>query len=290
MISRIKYNKFTIWFFQKLMRFSRRFLNNYKKWIYENRQKEYDKIFQDGHTVYNYYNNIKINLFKSNALSKEIYRGFELEELNFTYSILEKGDTYLDIGANIGLFSLIAADKVGEDGKVISFEPDPNTYVKLLDNIRLNNFHQIETHNIGLSDKTTELNFYKSETGHDAWNSMVKNEAYGVENVIKVKACKLDEQLERIEKEKIKLVKIDVEGWEKFVVLGGKSFFKNYNPYVMVEFTEENAFNAGYFVQEIYDLLSDWGYSWYTIQNGKLVNEFKRLHYPYNNLIAKKGR
>jgi hypothetical protein len=81
-------------------------------------------------------------------------------------------------------------------------------------------------------------------------------------------------------------VKIDVEGWEKFVLYGGKDFLVNYNPIVMVEFTEENTFNAGYPVYDIYDIMQDFGYVWYGINNGELVKKEKKLHYPYDNLIA----
>ena len=58
----------------------------------------------------------------------------------------------------------------------------------------------------------------------------------------------------------------------------------------MIEFTEENTFNAGYPVYEIYDIMKDYGYVWYTIKDGELVLEPKKLRYPYNNLIAIKAK
>ena len=57
----------------------------------------------------------------------------------------------------------------------------------------------------------------------------------------------------------------------------------------ILEFTEENTFNAGYPVYDIYDKMLSYGYVWYRIVEGKLINEEKKLHYPYDNLIAIKN-
>ncbi len=238
---------------------------------------------------YNLENYIKINLYKESILSRLIYNGFEKDETDYVVSILSEGDIFIDVGANIGLFSLIASKKVGDKGLVISFEPSPTTFIRLVENVKLNNFNNIELRNIGLSDKADELTFYISQNGHDAWDSFAPRQDDRIEKEIKILSSSLDFELDSINKSLIKLIKIDVEGWEKFVLLGGKDFFINYNPIVMVEFTDENTFNAGYSVHEIYDLMQNWGYVWYCIVNGKLVKEIKKLYYPYTNLIAIKS-
>ena len=89
----------------------------------------------------------------------------------------------------------------------------------------------------------------------------------------------LDIELKNVDKNKIKLIKIDVEGWEKFVLNGAEDFFVNYKPIVMIEFTEENTFNAGYPVYDIYDKMLSYGYVWYRIVEGQLINEEKKIHY-----------
>ena len=270
------------------MRFSRRFLSGYDETIQREKSNLWKSKFNNGSFEFTFFKNLKIELFEESALSKDIYKGFENAELSFTHNVLQKGDIYIDIGANIGVFSLVAADKVSATGKVFAFEPAPRTYEKLKKNILINNMTQIEAINLGLSNEKQSLDFYVSETGHDAWNSLVKNEEYGVVNNIKIPVSTLDDELRSVEKEKVKMIKIDVEGWEKFVLLGAEKFLKEYSPILMVEFTEVNTFNAGYFVQEIYDLLEAWGYKWYKISGEDLIPDPKRLHYPYNNLIAKK--
>ena len=261
-----------------------------------------DKMIKDGNESWNILfnekeffefnlnNDIKINLYKDSILSRLIYDGFEKEETDYVASILKEGDIFIDIGSNIGLFSLIASRIVGDNGLVISFEPSPKTFMRFIENMKLNNLKNIDARNIGLSDKSDELTFYMSENGYDAWNSFAPSKDNKLEKEIKVQVSSLDLELKKINKLLIKLVKMDVEGWEKFVLYGGKDFFINYNPIVMVEFTEENTFNAGYPVHEIFDIMQDFGYVWYRINDGKLVLEIKKMRYPYDNLIAIKNQ
>lgn len=250
--------------------------------------KKWEDLFQENnYTTYNLLPNVKINLYKDDYLSKKIYTGFEQDEINFINSNLNQGDIFIDIGANIGLFSIIAANKVGNSGKVIAFEPTKKVFNKLIENATLNNFENIDFRNIGLSNKKQTLSFYVSQDGFDAFNSFVENNDRE-EQKITIEASTLDIELENINKSLIKIVKIDVEGWEKYVLLGGQDFFTNYSPIVMMEFTEENTFNAGYSIHELYDMMQNYGYKWYRITNGELVEEKKQIHYPYVNLIAKK--
>ncbi len=247
----------------------------------------WNKLFNEkGFFEFNLEYDIKINLYKDSILSRLIYEGFEKEETDYITKILKEGDVFVDIGTNIGLFSLIASKIVGDEGKVLCFEPAPLTFSRLKENISLNDFKNVDIRNIGLSDSKGELTFYVSNNGHDAWNSFAPSQDNKLESSIQVPVSTLDMELKDIDSTKIKLVKIDVEGWEKFVLYGGKDFLVNYSPIVMVEFTEENTFNAGYPVNEIYDIMQDFGYVWYRIINGELVKEVKKMHYPYDNLIA----
>jgi FkbM family methyltransferase len=249
--------------------------------------KSWNKLFnENGLFAFNLNNDVKINLYKDSVLSRLIYNGFEKEETDYVISVLSEGDIFIDVGANIGLFSLLASKVVGNAGRVLCYEPAPITFSRLKENVQLNNLKNIDIRNIGLSNKKGELIFYVSNNGHDAWNSFAPSQDNKLESSIQVPVSTVDIELENVDKSRIKIVKIDVEGWEKFVLHGGKNFFVNYNPIVMVEFTEENTFNAGYPVYDIYNIMEDFGYVWYIIHKGKLVKEKKRLHYPYDNLIA----
>jgi len=263
-------------------------LNSIRKEEQLEANRQWQRLF-DGKNYFDYkmYDRIKIRLFKDNALSRLIYNGFESDELEFTRKYLRDGDIFLDIGCNIGLFSLTAAPVVGDMGKVICFEPSPITFTRLLENISLNGFKNISPINIGLSDKDAVLKFNISNNGYDAWNTFAPSvELEKLQESINIEVSTLDKQMDYLEKETISWVKIDVEGWENLVLKGGERLFKDFDPVVMIEFTESNTFAAGYFVQELYDILIDWGYKWYRLEGQGFKPETKRIHYPYDNLIA----
>jgi FkbM family methyltransferase len=234
---------------------------------------------------------IKILLYRDSILSRYIYEGFEKDEIEFLKRILKQGDTFIDIGSNIGLFSLHASKLVGKTGKVFSIEPSPVTYKRLVNNISLNSFDNMTPINKGLSNEEGELSLYISNNGYDAWNSFAAVDSNKVQSTVNVPVTTMDKLLKdyNINRDTVSLVKIDVEGWEKFVLQGGRSFLTQFTPVVMMEFTEANTFSAGYLVQEIYDIMVEMGYNWYKYEKSKLTPDPKRLHYPYNNLIAVKN-
>ncbi|MCP9751946.1 FkbM family methyltransferase [Ferruginibacter sp. HRS2-29] len=253
-------------------------------------EKEWDDRFQGRsyfeHTINN---SIRINLYKDSILSKVIVDGFEENEIVFMQKFLKPGDTFLDIGSNIGLFSLLASGIVGANGKIIAFEPSPLTYSRLMENITLNNFTNITARNIGLSDKPGTLEMQQSDNGYDAWNTFAPADSGKFHKSISVPVATLDDELAGVEKEKVALIKLDVEGWEKYVLEGGLQFLRDHSPTLIIEFTDSNTFAAGYFVQDIFTLLESLGYQWFTYENDQLAVEKMRLHYPYNNLIATKN-
>jgi FkbM family methyltransferase len=239
---------------------------------------------------------IQINLQRQSRLTEYILlENFEEAELAFIRSFLNNGDIVFEIGANIGLHALEEACVVGTLGKVYAFEPSPQTFELLKRNILLNNFSNISAHNIGLSNKKSKMNLNVSKN-YDAWNTLVDkikllNNSEIFEETVEVDLNTLDDFINEnnIEKSKIKLIKIDVEGWEKFVIEGGHDFLVEYTPLLMVEFDENNTWAAGYTGQHLYDQIISYGYSIYRLENGKLISEPKRLHYPSQNLFALKN-
>ncbi len=253
------------------------------------KNKLWDDNFADKSSfIFQINNSTKLILHKDSILSRMMYEGFERNEIEFMKKVLRQGDTCIDIGANVGLFSLIASGIVGLTGKIISFEPSLVTYKRFIENIRLNKLTNIDARNIGLSDKKGTLKLNVLENGFDAWNSFVKVEEDKLGNTTEVFVSTLDAELVNLNKNKISFIKIDVEGWEKFVISGATQLLQHYSPTVMMEFTETNTFSAGYMVQELYDTMESFGYEWFRIVNNNLIKEKKRLHYPYDNLIATK--
>lgn len=249
-------------------------------------------FINDNSFIYNLDDEIKIILYKDSILCKSIYFGYEEDEISFTRKYLKKGDIFLDIGANVGLYSLSNSKIVGDEGRIFSFEPTPDTFGRLQQNIRLNKLTNIQPFKIGLSNQKVTMDLHVSRDGHDAWNSFVITEFLKGTDTVKVNVDSLDTFLNTNAIKKVDLIKIDVEGWEKFVLQGAINLIKSENsPVFLVEFTETNTYAAGYKPGEIYDFMTDCGYKWYSYnpKKNRLIREKKKSHYPYENLIAVKN-
>jgi FkbM family methyltransferase len=246
-------------------------------------------LFADGEDkiIHKIDDTTSIYLFKDSVLSRLIYEGqFELDEIAFVKEYLKEGEIFIDIGSNIGLFSLVASNKVGSTGKVVAFEPSPVTYNRLKQNARLAKYQNIEIRNLGLSNTESTLTLNISGAGYDAWDTFSVVEAAKRAGQVEVPVSTLDNQLQGLNKTKISIIKIDVEGWEKFVLLGAQEFLKGFAPILLVEFAGKNTDAAGYKASEIYDTLGGWGYEWYSFKNNQLRTSKKKAEYSDENLIA----
>lgn len=135
-----------------------------------------------------------------------MHRLYEPETSNLIAKTLKKGDTFIDIGANNGYFSLMASLLVGQKGEVYSFEPTPSTFKRLETNVRINGFKNIKTFKLALGEKTglLKLNISKKEDGQNSLINITNKNGS-----VPVKVVKLDKILR---KKKVDLIKIDVEG------------------------------------------------------------------------------
>jgi FkbM family methyltransferase len=171
--------------------------------------------------VYNSLGGIKILLRKGDSsVIGNIYFGLqEFTESAFLLHFLRKEDEFLDIGANLGHYSLLASGVCG--AKSISVEPVPQTYNQLLRQLTLNELDELVTPlNIGVSSEEGELYF---STDMGPMNRVV-NEEYKNAERIKVRT------IDSIVKDKeIRLIKIDVEGYEDHVLKGCERIMSTQN-------------------------------------------------------------
>lgn len=237
--------------------------------------------------------NIRLKLDTNSVLSREIFCGFEKEELAFVKRFLKKGDVFIDIGAHIGFFSLLAQKLVGSTGRVLSFEPSPATAAQFKENIVLNHSEGIEVFHMAFSNAKGTCEFYVSANGYEAWNSLAKPDVNDAFVPISVPTTSIDEFLadQALAPSGVKLIKIDVEGWEKTVLSGGRqSLAANNAPALLVEFTERNLRNAGCTGEELYRQIESLGYRLYRYDY--LANSLQwfpsQEWFSYMNLVALK--
>lgn len=136
---------------------------------------------------------------------------------------LKKGDCVIDIGANIGSFTVMSAALVGESGKILSIEADPRTFSFLSENVTLNKLNNVKIVNCAIGDEVGEVCFTQKK--YDSDNFIVDKKVAENDTII-VPMSKLDNVNNF---EQVDLLKVDVEGFEKFIFLGAENTLKKTN-------------------------------------------------------------
>jgi FkbM family methyltransferase len=192
--------------------------------------------------------------------------GIEETERNFVKQTLRSGDTFFDIGANYGLFTLMAAKKVGPTGRVFAFEPSIREAEVLERNVVQNNLSNVTIVRSALSDKAGSEKFAVARDG--GLNSLAKTEH--PEQIIQswhtVSVTTLDEFVSKNSIPKIDVMKIDVEGAELKVLIGGRTVFGVPNaPTVLCEFCDMTAAGFQSSGRALYQAFAEYGYALYEI-------------------------
>lgn len=171
------------------------------------------------------FNGRKIYLYPNNPIASSfVYMPIpDRQEITILREKAEQGSIFLDIGANIGAYSLLMHDKVKE---VYAFEAHPKTATFCRLNFKLNKMSTSNVLSYAVSEDNQAKNFTDLNCGNPT-NSRASVE----EDSIKVPAITLDEfvQQRKWTKETPFLIKIDVEGYEHEVFNGAKYFLKNFN-------------------------------------------------------------
>lgn len=253
------------------------------------RQAEWKLIPQDGRAVETLLpEGIRISLETGNELSAAIFCGsFEWAEREWLTHMLKPGNVFFDIGANIGLMSLLAAHKIGVTGVAVAFEPVSATYEKLQKNISLNpQCSNIQTVRAAVSDANGKQEIFITGPGRDAWNSLVPAE--GMQREI-IETFRLDDLMndEKLELPHPDIIKIDVEGWEIHVLRGAAETLKKYKPVLLIEFTASNLEAAGASCAELASELTKLGYSIHEYEPVKrMLKPMNDFSFEHKNLIA----
>jgi FkbM family methyltransferase len=142
---------------------------------------------------------------------------YELKTTELFIKLVEGGSTVIDVGANVGFFTLLAAKLAGKEGVVLSFEPDPTSFALLSKSVQRNNFGNVRLFQKCISDVDGEQILYLSVTHHKGMHSISRN--LGGRR-INVKSARLDTVADSLNIGEIDLLKIDVEGAEPEVLDG----------------------------------------------------------------------
>ncbi len=181
-------------------------------------------------------------------------------------SILGPGSVFLDIGSNFGYYSLTLAAALNRQCKIHAFEPNPKTYSRLLRHIEWNGMRDvISAHQVALSD--TEGAATLIERADNSGASRLGNDAAGVS----VQMTTLDAFCRADAMERLDALKIDVEGYEARVLIGGRATLSRFKPAIVIEFWTTGLARAGSSVDEVAGVLDDLGYKLFKPSRERLL-------------------
>lgn len=222
-------------------------------------------------------NNLYINVNPSEHIQQQLfwYGYYEKELGDLIKKILRPGNVFLDIGANIGYFSLLAGNHE-PTAKIIAFEPVGSIFKKLEENISINTVQNIKAVNSGVGDKNEEREIYISAEDNLGMSSFQKPGSYSGKTEM-ISVITIDEWIKSTALSKIDLIKLDVEGNELAALKGMHKTLQNFKPAVIVEINPETLFQFGLTAADILNNLGQLNFrAFLVLKTGRLqqINEY----------------
>jgi FkbM family methyltransferase len=163
---------------------------------------------------------------------------YDWREIELVRQLVREGDTALDVGANIGYYTLRLATLCGDSGRVHSFEPDPVNFELLRTNVRLNSLPNVTLHNVALADFDGSSALYRSKL--NAGDYSLAPRSGTTRDPIRVPCYTLDSLRDQISQAP-RLLKMDVQGFEPSVLRGASQCLATWQPrpWLLLEFDVE---------------------------------------------------
>jgi FkbM family methyltransferase len=253
-------------------------LSRYARWQFNKRVLRRDMAFD-------FHGFILPGYSDSHSMSAAYYfAGFpDWWEMKFLSDYLRPGDSFLDVGANVGLYSLLAASRVGKAGHVDAFEPAEMPARRLQESINRNGLETVVSiHRFAVTDHSGEVDFGFAD---DDCQSHVKRPGEQGAKSVSVSAIRLDEYCHG---KTYAMAKFDIEGHEPFALAGASKMLSNGNPRVMQIEMAGYSKLFGVSTSEFVQRLSDTGYDcfYYEPQARKLIPAPRPWEKSLDNVIA----
>jgi len=215
-------------------------------------------------------NGNRMHLDKTDSMLLSVRKNYESNHMKVIEDHVKSGDTVIDVGAHIGYFTLRMAKLVGKNGKVIAFEPNPESFKILKRNIEENGYNNVILENKALSSGDKRIKLFFSETNR-ADSRMYQPPGEKQRTFAWVPALRLDDYIKQ-NKIKPSFLKIDVRGAEGIVFKGMKNFLKSRTNFT-TEYHPRGMKTLGHLPEDFIKLIKEEGYTIYDISRKKRFNQ-----------------
>jgi FkbM family methyltransferase len=201
-------------------------------------------------------------VFANEAVGRPLwlFRSYEPEETALFNRVIKPADICVDIGGNVGYFSMLLASRATQ-GHVHVFEPIPLNAAMINANRELNGFANVTVNNTAVGDSTGKVSF--SISGDSSFSSMIATGRMAEAHNVSVPILRLDDHIAAKKLARVDIMKVDVEGAEDKVIDGAKNLLTS-TPVrprlVLLELFDENLKPFGSSVSAIVSKMRSWGY------------------------------
>lgn len=202
--------------------------------------------------------------------------------------LISSNDIVLDIGANFGWYTTIAAELVGDNGEVHSFEPFIGTFDELRANVLLNELSNVTINNLAASDFNGSSTLYYP-TGSGSMLSSLQQIPDVTEKFIpfECNVTTLDEYVKTHDIKQIDFIKIDAEGAELPVLRGAISILEQEKkPILFIECVEKFSNSFGYTLKDLYKFLKNYGYVFFVLDTNEYIKVDSFDNLPTYNVFC----
>jgi FkbM family methyltransferase len=182
---------------------------------------------------------------------KDHYDVYNLQQM------LQPGDVFFDVGANFGYYSIVLAARLNKQCTIHAFEPNPPTLARLRHHVEINGLEDVvQLHDFALSDQAGTAALASKENNSGATNVVAADADSTLVRITTLDAFCDEQRLTRLD-----AMKIDVEGFEERVLLGGRQTLSRWRPMLLLELEPARLHDKQTSVERVVRLLQELGYA-----------------------------
>jgi len=239
--------------------------------------------------LFPWYDGLTLNLYLGNDMSRPTFIGgcIEPNEFLFVHTFLKPNMVMVDVGANDGFFTVVAARRVGPAGKVYAFEPSEREFQRLKTNVASNGLRNVQPVKKAVAEARGEGVLRICEYGHEGQNTLGEfvHQVSGL-GTQPVELCSLDDYFASPGLTRLDLIKIDAEGAEAKVLAGARGLIAKFQPVILLELLDSALRKQGSSADSVLALLREFDYQIFdfSAETGRLVPSTSGSH--SENVVA----
>ena len=209
------------------------------------------------------------------------YWGHDLAELRFLWRALKPGMTFVDIGAFHGIYSLVAARRLGGQGRAIAFEPSATERRRLKLHLRMNGFRSVRVESFAVGALNTKSEFFAIVDGDTTRGGLRPPASSDRVKQLLIQVVPLDQYLLNDPVHRVDVIKLDVEGGELDVFRGATRMLAETRPIMICEVLDSATRAWRYEAKEIIAALARYDFAWFEFNSdGTVIPHQLKTHYP----------